>query len=271
MKTFLWFAVTGILLSSCGSPQFIQHTPTLVNDGTHTGKGQLKATSLYSTGSSSSNNSLGAGVYDRVNGIQLQGSFSFAKNWSAQGAFMHSTESAGQQKVDVPLVETYRHWRNIAEPGISYFSAFNPQSDFYYSLGVGTGFGRYRSIENLTTATRYYNSNIFKFYFQPILYWTKSRTTISLGTKFSTLSFNSIKSNYTQEERTRRNLSFVDKKNPFTMDLSLRAEWMFGKTIPLGLVFQIQACNDISGRITEQYTNSNYGIGLVFKAGKWLQ
>lgn len=90
-----------IIFSSCTTAEFIQHTPTLVNSGMHTGKDQFTGRALYSSGSSTTNNvdnSAGASPYQSINGFQAQGSYSVASNLAIMGSHMYSGEKGDLKK-----------------------------------------------------------------------------------------------------------------------------------------------------------------------------
>ena len=111
MRIVILLAGLACFFSSCTTAEFIQHTPTLVHSGMHTGKDQFTGRALYSSGSSTNNsvnNSTGPSPYQSLNGFKAQGSYSVASNLAVMGSILHSGENGGSEENQVKtLVYNY--------------------------------------------------------------------------------------------------------------------------------------------------------------------
>jgi hypothetical protein len=270
MRYLTWLTGIAILLSSCHTAEFIQHTPALVNSGMHTDKDQFTGRALYSTGSSTSSsfeNSNVASPYQQVRGVQAQGSFAADDHLAVQGAFMHSAEKGGSTQNGAKTI-VYNYNRNVAEAGLAYFHSLGTESNFYFELGTGAGMGTYKATENPSVAVpggRFYNHNVIKFYLQPLAYFVSPNIHMQIGFRFSVVNFNQIKSDYTQSERQFRDLPAGPKLSTTVVDYFFRtdifppgAEW-------IGLTTQLQLSTDLQKKYFSNMNDNNYGIGIIFR------
>lgn len=272
MRTFILTAIIAASISSCTTASFIQHTPTLANTGQHTGKDQFTGRALYSTGTSttsSNKNTQGASPYQSVNGVQLQGSYSVSKSLAIQSSFMHSAEKGGSETGGSKTI-VYNYNRNIAEFGLAYFNSISGSENFYGEVGVGAGIGSYKATENpsgLAPGGRFYNHNVSKIYIQPSIYYVSPNVHIAGGLKFSFLSFTSIKSDYSSDERITRSLPTGDKLSTNTLDYFVKAEFFTNNVPWLGISTQMLFSTDLQRKFNSRQNDNNYGVGLCFHFG----
>lgn len=262
-----------IIFSSCTTAEFIQHTPTLVNSGMHTGKDQFTGRALYSSGSSTTNNvdnSAGASPYQSINGFQTQGSYSVASNLAIMGSHMYSGEKGGsEENQDKTLVYTYK--RNVTEAGLAFFQPFSDKKRFFFEAAAGTGFGKYNATEVnsvLVPGGRFYNNNIFTLWIQPSFYFISPNVHISSGVKVSSVKINAIKTNYSNIERETREITTAPELRTTTMDLFFRTEIFLPGAEWIGFSAETQQTTDTKRRFNSNINDSNFGIGVVIKLGK---
>jgi hypothetical protein len=273
MRTVFLFLLPVVLLASCETAEFIQHTPTLANTGQHTTKDQLHSKLLYTTGNSSSNdggNSNENNPYESVNGIQAQVSYSISNSLALQSSFMHSSERGGSEKAGQKKI-VYRYNRNITEGGLAFYDNLNIQKTVFIELAGGAGVGTFKATEAISLTTpggRFYNNNIFKLYLQPSLYYVSENICISGGAKFSAVNFNNITSNYTDEERIKRSITTGNSLHTTTADLFLKTDIFLSKLPWLGLHLQILHSTDLNKKFNYNQNDRNAGIGLSFRFDK---
>ena len=273
MRTIILFALLAIFVASCTTAEFIQHTPTLANTGQHTGKGQINGKLLYSSGNSTSNsvvNSQGASPYEKVRGTQAQASFSVNNSLALQASFMHSSEQGGSKESGQTNI-VYRYNRNVTEGGLAFYDNLNEQKTLFIELGAGTGLGSFKATEAasvLAPGGRYYNHNVFKLYLQPSVYFVSKNIYFTGGLKFSYISFNGIKTTYSDLERTNRSLTTGNSLNTTTLDFFTKADVFLTKVPWLGLNGQLLLSSDLGKKFNYNQTDNNFGIGLSFRFGQ---
>ncbi len=273
MRIVILLAGLACFFSSCTTAEFIQHTPTLVHSGMHTGKDQFTGRALYSSGSSTNNsvdNSSGPSPYESINGFQAQGSYSVASNLAVMGSFMHSGEKGGSEENQVKTL-VYNYNRNIAEAGLAFFQPFSDAKKFFVEVGAGTGFGKYRATEvssTLVPGGRYYDNNVFKLWLQPSFYFISPHVHISTGVKIASISINDIKTNYTLLERSDREITTANSLRTTTTDWFFRTEVFIPGAEWIGFSAITQQTVDSKQRFNSNINDSNYGVGLVFRIGK---
>ncbi|MCX6316472.1 MAG: hypothetical protein NTW29_04230 [Bacteroidetes bacterium] len=269
-KIIFHVVVLSLVLFSCETAEFIQHTPTLTNTGEHTGKNQLHGKILYSTGNSTSNsgdNSNGKSPYESVNGIQAQGSYSFASKFAFHSSYMHSSEKGGSEEFGQKNV-VYRYNRNITEAGFAFFDNLSSDNTFFVELAAGTGFGKFNATEvssPLVPGGRYYDHNVFKLYLQPTIYYASPLVGMSTGLKFSSIRFNNINTNYTTGERENRSITTGSELKATTMDFFLKTDLYLRKLPWMGFNLQFLYSTDLKKTFNYNQTDWNAGLGLSFR------
>jgi len=270
MRLLFWTAITSLLLVSCDTARFIQHTPTLANTGQHTGADQLHGKLLYSSGGSSVNSedlNSTDNPYQLVQGLQVQGSYSFRKKMAFQLSHMYSSEKGGS---DIRGQKTviYRYKRNVTEAGISFFEAIDAQQHLFVEMAGGFGLGKYTSTEipsTLAPGGRYYDHNVFKFYLQPSLYAASKNLGFALGFKFSSVNFGNISTNYTADERTDRYITTGASLHTTTMDFFMKGNVYLTSLPWLGLNAEFLWSSDLGKKFNLAQNDWNTGIGLSFR------
>jgi hypothetical protein len=259
-----------IVLTSCETAEFIQHTPTLANTGQHTGKDQLHGKILYSTGSSTSNsndNTSGSSPYESVDGIQAQGSYSFASKFAFHSSYMHSSEKGGSENAGQKSI-VYNYKRNITEAGLAFFDNIDKDNSFFVELAAGTGFGKFNATEvnsALVPGGRFYNHNVFKLYFQPSLYHASRNLGFTTGLKFSSISFSNINTNYTPGERESRSITTGSSLRATTVDFFVKTEVYLNQLPWLGLNAQFLYSSDLDKKFNYNQNDWNGGIGFSIR------
>jgi hypothetical protein len=257
-------------LSSCTTAEFIQHTPTLANSGQHTDKNQFSGNLLYSSGSSTSNsivNNPGPSPYEKVRGVQAQGSYSLSTSLVVQASYMHSDEEGGSINANQKNF-VYDYSRNIAEGGLAYYKNLNQQRNTFIEIAAGSGLGSFKTTEAnsiLVPGGRYYNHQVLKLYLQPSVYYTSNNFCVSVGFKYAYINFNDIKTNYSDIERTNRSITTDDHLSTSTLDFFTKADVFLTKLPWLGLSLQFLRSKDLGKKFYLNQTDSNFGIGVRFR------
>lgn len=270
---YLAAAILSLVFCSCETAEFIQHTPTLTNTGQHTGKGQLHGRMLYSTASSSQNsasNSSGSSPYEKINGIQAQGSYSFASKFAVQASYMHSSEKGGSVNNGLRNI-VFNYNRNIAETGFSFFDNIDKRNSAFVEFAAGAGFGKYNATEPdpaIAPGGGYYNHNVFKLYFQPSLYYASENFCTTLGIRYTSLGFNKITTNYSDDQRKSRSLTTASSIHTNTTDLFLKTDFYLSDLPWLGFTAQFQYCTDLEKKLSTNINDWNAGLGFFFRLDK---
>ena len=270
MRLLCWTTFISLLLASCDTARFIQHTPTLANTGQHTDEGQLHGKVLYSSGSSSVNSvdlNSTDNPYQLIQGLQLQGSYSFRKKMAFQLSHMYSAEKGGSD-ISGQKTVIYRYKRNVTEAGISFFDNIDPQQHLFVELAGGLGFGKYNATEIsslLAPGGRFYDHNVFKVYLQPAMYATSKNFGLALGFKFSSVNFGNISTNYSSDERTDRFITTASSLHTTTMDYFMKGNLFLNKLPWLGLNAEFLWSTDLGKNFSGAQNDWNTGIGLAFR------
>jgi hypothetical protein len=270
MRFYLYLLAVALILSSCETAEFIQHTPTLANTGQHTGKDQLHGKILYSTGSSTSNsgdNTSGNNPYESVNGIQAQGSYSFSSKFAFHASYMHSSEKGGSENNGQKTI-VYNYKRNITEAGLAFFDNIDKDNSFFVEVAAGTGFGKFKTTEVsslLVPGGRFYDHNVFKLYIQPSLYYASRNLGILAGTKFSSINFGNISTSYSSLERSNRSITTGSSLNTTTLDFFMKTDVYLNQLPWLGFNAQFLYSSDLKKRFNYNQNDWNMGVGLSFR------
>lgn len=274
MRIIILLALLAAGFSSCTTAEFIQHTPTLANTGQHTDKDQFTGKLLYSTGSSSSNSivsSSGPSPYEKVRGIQTQGSYSVSNALAVQASYMHGNEEGGTEESNKKSV-VYKYNRNITEAGLAWYKNLDQEKKFFIEIGTGTGFGRFKTTEVTSVIApggRFYDHSVLKLYLQPSVYYVTKNFCFSSGFKLAHINFNNIETNYSDLERTNRSITTEDKLSTTTLDYFVKGDAFLSELPWIGVNFQFLRSSDLGKKFNLNQTDSNFGIGLCFRFGQF--
>lgn len=95
--------------------------------------------------------------------------------------------------------------RSFAEPAVGYFTQISTSGKMHFQVFGGAGFG-YSDISDMyfadtLSSNRYHNSKVTKLFLQPaIIFKPSDNFRAALSMRFTEAIFNSITTNYTQEE-----------------------------------------------------------------------
>ncbi len=203
MKLFFTYLVLLVSMASCYSPRYV-YSPSAHNVPLLTKKNDTKLAVNYSI------NLLGAKVINgrktkqKGFGYDIQGAWAVSQNWAVQTNYYKRREqnegsflfSGGDS-----AVINYR--RSLLEAGIGYYVKIKNESNKYFQVFAGLGYGKF----SFTDAGRYadstlyrnhFSSRVTKFYIQPsFIYSRKGIFNSAFSSRFSFLHFNGIRTDYT--------------------------------------------------------------------------
>lgn len=177
------------------------------------------------------------------------------------------TDGGGGTEIDI-----VKYKRNSVDFGVGVFYPISKDKKVFFEAYAGYGFGK-NKITDLTdnSATYFHNSDINRFYVQPVLSLHPSDIfTLSIPVRFTSIGYTNIQTNYTSNDLDMYLLKAIATKRLNFIEPALVISSGF-KAIPW---LKLQGQINISLRLGEEnvYYRSNYfGIGLQFDLVKAFQ
>jgi hypothetical protein len=195
-----------ILFASCRTPRYI-YSPAPPNNPYFREKGESKVAACYSTGADANevNNE-----YNR--GFDLQAAYALSDHVALTADYFKRKERDAIYDYDRAYfdssVVTYR--RHLANFGGGYFTTITNDKQIALNIFGGLGFGKFSfndyGVDNGMNYTRYYNSNMTRWYIQPsINFFVGNHFRTALVTKISSVHYSDFQTSYTPDE-----LSYLD-------------------------------------------------------------
>ncbi|RYY69491.1 MAG: hypothetical protein EOO13_09370 [Chitinophagaceae bacterium] len=193
--------------SACYTPRYV-YSPAAQNIPLLTEKGDSKLGVLYST------NLTGSKTIDNQNfrgyskGIDVHGAYAINKRFALQANYFSRSEMNGGDYTAAGDSSVIRYKRNLTELGAGYYTQISGDktSGLYVQIFGGAGFGKFSFTDNSKDnnnipALNFHQANILKFYIQPaILFQSKKKVQVAMSSRFSMISYNNIKTDYSEDE-----------------------------------------------------------------------
>ena len=263
---FFSCAVTVLVLSSCTSRRYI-YSASPPNNPYFSKKGQSQVTALYS--SSGANHDASTNGY--AHGYDLQGAYSIADHWALTAGYFNRDEknSYNYYSYNSPFdssVVTYK--RNLIGFGAGYFFPLDNQKDIFLNVYGGIGFGKFSFDDKGRISganySRYHNSNITKWYFQPAVNFSTGdyfRAAVILGSSF--VHYGNIQTSYTSTELQNFSLDRISNRTLYFFEPGVNFQFGIPQFPWVKFDLTVNAVsynsNDILG-----VRSGNTSVGLTF-------
>ncbi|MFT3910013.1 MAG: hypothetical protein QM737_11340 [Ferruginibacter sp.] len=268
-----------IVFASCDTPRYA-YSPTAHNVPIFTKQGDSKIAAYYSTNGASSYSDDNGNEYDKAtaHGADVQGAIAVTNNIALQGSYYirseGSTSNSNYSNFDN---STIKYKRNMFEFGAGYFMAIDKKEHMLFQLYAGAGLGKATIKEkgtdfNQNYYTRFYNTNLTKFYLEPSLTFRtpKDIFAATVATRASIIKFGKIRTDYTNDEKLSLNLDSLDRYPVIFFEPSFVGSFGFPKAP--GFRVELQAGFSVLYQESFlDYRPFNFSLGLVFDIGKLIR
>lgn len=280
-RTFLFSLASILFFASCDTPRYA-YSPNAHNVPVLAKQGDSKITASYSANfdiNSSNDNNRYDHKRNHSNGFDLQGAAAVTDHVAVQANYFYRSEKGYTDAYNGDS-SVVRYKRNMAEVGVGYFTSINKKDRVYFQVFGGVGFGKLKLTDasvdfNQVPYTRFYNSNINKYYLEPaIIFRNKDLFSASLSTRFSLINFRSIKTDYIKDERIAYNLDSLDHYSTVFLEPAFVNSFGFkglpGLKIEYQLGFSLALDPNTDGQLFD-YRPFNFSLGLTFDIRKLIQ
>lgn len=266
-RNYTWLLLSVIAFASCTSPKYYVYSPTPPVNPFFKDKGDTKI-SAYMTGASGT----------RLPGADLQAAYALTDNLAISGAFSTRRERDRYYKNDGSWSDSVVNYydRTMGEVGAGYFTTINSKRTATFNLYGGFSWGEYQLTENGIDHqdiryTRRFESDIKKWYVQPSIHFMPGKVfRIGLVTRFSFVTYDNIRTGFTDDELNVRTLNLVRDKTFFAVEPTVNFQFAFPQQwikLDMGITFcppYIDSYNYSELR----YRTVSASIGLTFDLSK---
>lgn len=269
-----------IVFASCDTPRYA-YSPTAHNVPVFTKQGDSKVAAYYSNNGVYSSTDEDGNEYDRnvSQGFDVQGAVAASNNIAVQAGYYNRSETANQNSgFSGDSKAAIKYKRNLFEFGFGYFTPVDKKQHMLFQVYGGAGFGKTKINERGTfnyvdsSYTRFYNTNITKFYLEPSITFKtpKDIFAATIATRGSIIKFGKVQTDYTQNEKIDYNLDSLDRYAVFFFEPSFVGSFGFPK-MP-GMRIELQAgMSLLYDKSFIDYRPFNFSIGLVFDIPKLIK
>jgi len=234
-----------VCIYACYTPRYV-HSPSAHNVPLFEKKGESKL-GLYYSSVIGNRNSEGSRVdINRSSGMDIQLAYAINSKLFIHGSWYHRKEVNDGDYSYINLDSSViRYNRDLIEIGAGYSLKKRTASKFGFQLSSGFAAGRYefsdRGIDQQNTSfSRNFRTNVLKIHLQPaMIYSMRSWLTNIISSRFSLLSFNKVKSDYSATELNNFKLDSISYKPVIFWEPGIINTFSF-KKIP-GIKLEIQA------------------------------
>lgn len=269
-KYFFVILISSVTLISCRTPRFI-YSPAPPNNPYFREKGESKIAAYYST--AASENDL-QGEYN--DGVDLQAAYAISDHWAITADYFKRNEkdvfsNYDRNFFDSSVIRYDRHLKNF---GAGYFMPITKDKQIMFSIFGGLGFGKFsftdRGLDNNISYSRYYNSDMSKWYIQPsVNFFPGKYFRTGLISKVSWVHFKNPTTSYTQPELEYHDLNLLPGKTLSFFEATWNMQVTFNKMNWLYLDGGLTICSDpFDDAINLEARNFNASIGLSIDFSK---
>ena len=263
------FAVS-IVLVSCRTPRFI-YSPAPPNNPYFHEKGESKLAAYYST--TASENDLQDEYSD---GLDLQAAYAVSDHWALTADYFKRNEKDvyfdyNQSFFDSSIIRYERHLTNF---GAGYFMPVTKDKKIMFNVFAGLGFGKFsftdNGFDNNVGYSRYYNSDMSKWYIQPsINFFAGEYFRTGLIGKVSWVHYSDITTSYTPAELEYYDLDLLPGKTLSFFEATWNMQLTFNKMNWLYLDGGLTLSSEpFDNAINLEARNFNASIGLSIDFSK---
>jgi hypothetical protein len=198
------------MLWGCRTPRYI-YSPAAPNNPYFREKGEMKLSGYYST--NAGNNEL---VNEYNYGTDLQAAWAIGQHWAFAADYYSRKEKDAIYNYDRSYFDSsvVRYKRKMTGAGAGYFTSITQDQRIIFSIYGGLGFGKFSfddiGIDNGSGYSRFYKSNMSKWYLQPgINFYASPFFRTAITGKFSFVHYSRVKTNYTTDELLFLNLNYL--------------------------------------------------------------
>ena len=266
-----------ILFANCTTPRYA-YSPSAHNVPILAKKQDSKFAAAYSNNlqgkSTDDNNSYSK---NNAGGFDLQGAYAITNHIAVQADYFYRKEnnSSSHNNADFDT-SNIRYKRSLFELGAGFFSPLDTKDKILFQFYAGAGFGK-TTIgdngidQNFLPYSRYYNTNITKYYLEPsVTFRAKEIFAASVATRVSFLKYRNINTNYTLQERQDFNLDSLNRFAIAFFEPAFVGSLGFNKVPGFRIEFQT-GLSILWEEDFIDYRPFNFSIGLVFDIGKLIK
>lgn len=262
--------ITTTTLYSCSTYRYV-YSASPANNPYFTKKSESKLTGYYS---SSNNNQL---TKEFARGVDLQAAYAIGNHWALTTGYFNRREkdvynySSYNSPFDSAIV---KYKRNLFDIGGGYFISLNSKKTVTFNLYGGMAFGKFSFIDNgqsnATDYSRFHDSRITKWYFQPsVNFMPGNYFRFSLIVKTSFVHYGNIQTSYTPEEQKYFSLDKIANKTLSFGEPELNIQFGLPKYPWVKLDAVVSgASHSFSAESRLDVRSSNASIGLNFDLSK---
>ena len=272
-KTATLLLCTCIVFVSCRTPRYI-YSPSPPNNPYFREKGESKLAAYFSTGADE--NDL---VEEYNNGLDLQAAYAVTNHFAITADHFKRREKDAIYDYDRTYFDSsvVRYKRNITSFGAGYFTSITHDKKITANVYGGLGFGKFsftdNGRDNGVNYSRYYNSQMSKWYIQPsVNFFVSKYFRTALVSKISWVNFNDIETSYTPAELTYLDLDKVPGKSlsffegTWNMQVSFKnTQWFY---LDGGFTFSSDPFVNNESNLEARNFNASIGISLDFSKMK---
>ncbi len=268
-----------IVFTGCDTPRYA-YSPTAHNVPVFTKQGDSKVAAYYSNNGIYSSTDEDGNEYDRntAQGVDLQGAVAVTNNIAIQAAYFNRSEKANQNSSSLTGDKSnVKYKRNLFEFGAGFFTPVDKKQHMLVQVYAGAGFGKTKINErgtdfNLNLYTRFYNTNITKFYLEPSITFKtpKDIFAATIATRGSVIKFGKIQTDYTHDEKLDYNLDSLDRFAVLFFEPSFIGSVGFPKLPGMRIEFQF-GLSLLYDKSFIDYRPFNFSVGLTFDIRKLAQ
>ena len=263
------FAISVVLIS-CRTPRFI-YSPAPPNNPYFREKGESKLAAYYST--AASENDLQDEYSD---GLDLQAAYAVSDHWALTADYFKRNEKDvffdyNQSFFDSSIIRYERHLANF---GAGYFMPVTKDKEIMFNVFGGLGFGKFsftdNGFDNNVGYSRYYNSDMSKWYIQPSINFFPGKyfRTALIG-KASWVHYSDVSTSYTPAELEYYDLDLLPGKTLSFFEATWNMQLTFPKMNWLYLDGGLTICSEpFDNAINLEARNFNASIGLSIDFSK---
>jgi hypothetical protein len=263
------FAIS-IALISCRTPRFI-YSPAPPNNPYFREKGESKLAAYYSTAANEND------LQDEYNdGLDLQAAYAVSDHWALTADYFKRNEKDVFLNYDRSFFDSsvVRYDRHLSNFGAGYFMPITKDKQIMFNVFGGLGFGKFsftdNGIDNGNNYSRYYNSDMTKWYIQPAInFFPGKYFRTGLIGKVSWVHFGAVATSYTPAELEYYDLDLLPGKTLSFFEATWNMQLTFNKMNWLYLDGGFTLCSEpFDNAINLEARNFNASIGLSIDFSK---
>jgi len=266
-----------LFFASCESPRYV-YSPNAHNIPSFKKQGDTKLSGSFSANFDALSDE-DQYSRNRSNGLDVQAAVAVTNHLALQSNYYSRWERSHQNDAyyafDSTTVEVHRE---MIEGGLGYFTAIDRKQRNSFALYGGVGFGKMDLKDDgfdQNTSSRYhrfYQADLLKLYLEPSLTFRAGEVfTLSVATRFSSIRFKKINSNYSWNEKLNLKLDSLDRYSWYFFEPVIINSFGFKKAPGFRIEYQFGFSLLLSENDAFNYHPFNFSVGLVFDIPKLIR